>query len=47
MKVIIIEDEIHAAKRLEKLLLNCNDAIEVINKLDSVVSGMSGSKDPE
>lgn len=36
MKVIIIEDEIHAAKRLEKLLLNCNDAIEVINKLDSV-----------
>ena len=36
MKVIIIEDEIPAANRLAKLLISCNDAIEVINKLDSV-----------
>ncbi len=36
MKVIIIEDEIPAANRLAKLLTRCNDAIEVINKLDSV-----------
>jgi DNA-binding LytR/AlgR family response regulator len=36
MKVIIIEDEIPAANRLAKLLTNCNEAIEVINKLDSV-----------
>jgi DNA-binding LytR/AlgR family response regulator len=36
MKVIIIEDEIPAANRLAKLLTNCNEAIEVINTLDSV-----------
>jgi DNA-binding LytR/AlgR family response regulator len=36
MKVIIIEDEIPAANRLAKLLTNCNEAIEVIGKLDSV-----------
>jgi DNA-binding LytR/AlgR family response regulator len=36
MKVIIIEDEIPAANRLTKLLHNCNEDIEVINKVDSV-----------
>jgi DNA-binding LytR/AlgR family response regulator len=36
MKVIIIEDELPAAKRLAKLLVSCNDTIEVINTLDSV-----------
>jgi DNA-binding LytR/AlgR family response regulator len=36
MKIIIIEDEIPAANRLAKLLNNCNDDIEIINKLDSV-----------
>lgn len=36
MKVIIIEDELPAAKRLAKLLVSCNDAIEVIQTLDSV-----------
>ena len=36
MRVIIIEDEIPAARRLAKLLNNCNEDIEVINKLDSV-----------
>jgi DNA-binding LytR/AlgR family response regulator len=36
MKVIIIEDELPAAKRLAKLLVSCNDTIEVIHTLDSV-----------
>lgn len=36
MKVIVIEDEIPAANRLAKLLTGCNQAIEVINKSDSV-----------
>ena len=36
MKVIIIEDELPAANRLTALLNNCNEDIEVINKLDSV-----------
>jgi len=36
MKVIIIEDELPAAKRLAKLLVSCNDTIEVISTLDSV-----------
>ena len=36
MKVIIIEDELPAAKRLAKLLVSCNDAINVIQTLDSV-----------
>ncbi len=36
MKVIIIEDEIPAAKRLEKLLRAYDDSIEIVQKLDSV-----------
>src|SRR6478609_7771909 len=36
MKIVNIEDEIPAANRIAKLLKNCNDDIEVINKLDSV-----------
>jgi DNA-binding LytR/AlgR family response regulator len=36
MRVIIIEDEIPAAKRLEKLLVNQNADIEILQKLDSV-----------
>lgn len=40
MKVIIIEDEIPAAKRLEKLLHNYNDEIEIVHKADSVESSV-------
>jgi DNA-binding LytR/AlgR family response regulator len=36
MRVIIIEDETPAAKRLEKLLVNYNADIEILQKLDSV-----------
>lgn len=40
MKVIIIEDEIPAANRLEKLLHNYNDDIEIIHKADSIESSV-------
>ncbi len=40
MKVIIIEDEIPAAKRLEKLLHNFDADIEIVQKLDSVESSV-------
>jgi len=40
MRVIIIEDEIPAARRLAKLLNNYNEDIEVITKLDSVESSV-------
>lgn len=40
MKVIIIEDEQPAANRLEKLLHNYNDGIEIIHKADSVESSV-------
>jgi DNA-binding LytR/AlgR family response regulator len=36
MKVIIIEDEIPAAKRLAKLLLSYNEEIEIVHTADSV-----------
>ena len=40
MKVIIIEDEQPAANRLEKLLHNYNDGIEIIHKADSIESSV-------
>jgi DNA-binding LytR/AlgR family response regulator len=40
MRVIIIEDEIPAAKRLEKLLHGCNDDIEIVHKSDSIESSV-------
>jgi DNA-binding LytR/AlgR family response regulator len=40
MKVIIIEDEIPAAKRLEKLLHSYNDGIEIVHKSDSIESSV-------
>jgi DNA-binding LytR/AlgR family response regulator len=40
MKVIIVEDEMPAAKRLEKLLLNYDSEIQVLHKLDSVESSV-------
>lgn len=36
LKVIIIEDELPAAKRLSKLLLQYDDSIEILQQLDSV-----------
>jgi DNA-binding response OmpR family regulator len=36
MRVIIIEDEVPAAKRLEKLLHSYNASIEVVKKIDSI-----------
>lgn len=36
MKVLIIEDEALAAERLEKMLLEINESIEVVNKIKSV-----------
>jgi len=36
MKVLIVEDENMAAKRLEKLLLEADPSIEILAKLDSV-----------
>ena len=41
MKVLIIEDEKPAAKRLEKLILGYDSTIEVMAKLDSVKSVVS------
>jgi len=38
MKVIIIEDEIPAAKRLAKLITSVDESIEIIARLDSIES---------
>jgi DNA-binding LytR/AlgR family response regulator len=40
VKVLIIEDETPAAKRLIKLLYNYNDAIEIVHTVDSVESSV-------
>jgi len=40
MRVIIIEDEVPAANRLTRLLLNYSDDIEVVHKADSVESSV-------
>ena len=40
MRVIIIEDEVPAAKRLAKLLQNFSDEIEIVHTADSVESGV-------
>lgn len=36
MRILIVEDEIPAAKRLNKMLLEINDEIEVMDQLDAV-----------
>lgn len=38
MKVLIIEDEERAARRLEKLIYEIDDSIEVLGKIDSIDS---------
>lgn len=40
MKVVIIEDEIPAAKRIEKLIREAEPSAEVITKLDSIESAV-------
>jgi len=40
MRVIIIEDEVPAANRLTKLLLNYSNEIEVVHKADSIESSV-------
>lgn len=40
MKVVIIEDEIPAANRLSKLLLNFSDQVEIMHKADSIESSV-------
>lgn len=40
MRVVIIEDEIHAANRLAKMLQSIGDEMEVVQRLDSVESGV-------
>ncbi len=40
MKVIIIEDETPAANRLAKLLQQCSDEVEIVQRLDSVESSV-------
>jgi DNA-binding LytR/AlgR family response regulator len=40
MKVVIIEDEIPAANRLSKLLLNFSDEVEILHKADSIESSV-------
>jgi two-component system LytT family response regulator len=40
INVVIIDDEIHCAEVLEKLLLNCNQNLQIIGKADDVQSGI-------
>ena len=40
MRIVIIEDEIPAAKRLAKLLQQYSDAVEIVQHADSVESGV-------
>lgn len=50
MNVLIIEDEVLATKRLEKLLLGSSRKIDVVGKLDTVkgaVKWLSSSKPPD
>lgn len=36
MKIVIIEDEVYAARRLENMLKECDPKIEILAKLESV-----------
>lgn len=40
MKVLIIEDEAAAVRRLEKLLLELDETIQIVGKLDSIESSL-------
>jgi DNA-binding LytR/AlgR family response regulator len=50
MKVVIIEDEEAAAQRLQKILLELDPSIEILNNIDSIEKGVSffsNSRDAE
>ena len=50
MKILIIEDELPAARRLIKLCKNCDDSIEIVATIQSVKSGLQWfeeNQDPE
>lgn len=41
MKVLIVEDELPAANRLAKLLLQCNEGVDIVNRVDSVEAAVN------
>ncbi|MEO1436106.1 MAG: LytTR family DNA-binding domain-containing protein [Bacteroidota bacterium] len=41
MKVLIIEDEKPAARRLERMILDCDPTIEIMDKIDSVEAAVN------
>lgn len=41
MKVLIVEDELPAANRLAKLLLECNEGVDIVNRVDSVEAAVN------
>jgi DNA-binding LytR/AlgR family response regulator len=43
MNILIIEDEQHAANRLEKLVLEIEPNANILDKIDSVESAVNGS----
>ncbi len=46
MKVLIVEDEIVAANRLEKMLMEYDSEIEIIDKIDSVLGTVEFLSEP-
>lgn len=41
MKVLIVEDELPAANRLAKLLLQCGEGVDIVNRVDSVEAAVN------
>ena len=44
MEILIIEDEIPAAKRLEKLILECKPQAQILEVIDTVEEPWNGLK---
>ena len=47
MKILIIEDEIPAAKRLEKLIAECRPDAKVVDVIDTVEDALEWFRDRE
>ena len=47
MKILIIEDEVPAAKRLEKLILECNPEAQILNVIDTVEDALEWFRENE
>jgi two-component system, LytTR family, response regulator LytT len=45
MKIVIIEDEVFAARRLENMLKECDPTIEILAKLESVSESIAWFKE--